>query len=30
MPRKALSDALTRITVADMVRPAEPRRASAT
>src|SRR5258705_3499243 len=27
---KALSDALTRITVADMVRPAEPRRASAT
>src|SRR3979411_342971 len=26
---KALSDALTRITVADMVRPAEPRRASA-
>ena len=27
---KALSDALTRITVADMVRPAAPRRASAT
>jgi Rrf2 family protein len=27
---KALSDALTRITVADMVRPAEPRRASGT
>ena len=27
---RALSDALTRITVADMVRPAEPRRASGT